>query len=40
MIPLGMMMGPPPPLPFMVPPPFHDHDDFLDEPDEDPFAVI
>lgn len=42
MIPLGMMMGPPPPLPFMIPPPhFHDHhDDFLDEPEEDPFAVI
>ena len=40
--PLGIMMGPPPPLPFMIPPPnFHDHhDDFLDEPEEDPFAII
>ena len=42
MIPLGMMRLPPPPLPFMIPPPhFNDHhDDFLDEPEEDPFAVI
>ena len=42
MIPLGMMRLPPPPLPFMIPPPhFHDDlDDFFDEPEEDPFAVI